>query len=81
LAITLDEYITFFSFGISLASLVIVMYCLSILRKPPTLEYHAPKPSTSNDNELEVSAIVSEFTQRLKRLEEGLVDQKVKLEI
>ena len=57
------------------------MYCLSILRKPPTLEYHAPKPSTSNDNELEVSAIVSEFTQRLKRLEEGLVDQKVKLEI
>ena len=36
---------------------------------------------SSKDNEIEVSAIVSEFTQRLKRLEESLVDQKVKLEI
>jgi predicted transcriptional regulator len=45
------------------------------LRTKVTKEYHTPSDL------IEVSAIVSEFNQRMKRLEEGLVDQKVKQEI
>lgn len=47
-----------------------------MLRREVTSQYHI-----DGDQSLEVSAIVSEFSQRMKRLEENLVDQKVKLEI
>jgi len=46
------------------------------LRRQVTSQYH-----TKDDSVLEVSAIVSEFSQRMKKLEENLVDQKVKLEV
>ncbi len=54
---------------------MIVTLSVILLRKQVTSQYHIV------DDRLEVSAIVSEFSQRLKRLEENLVDQKVKLEI
>jgi len=37
--------------------------------------------SKASDNEIDAHAILNEFSQRTKRLEERLVDQKVKLEI
>lgn len=43
--------------------------------KKVTKKYHF------ENDVIDVSAIVSEFSQRMKRLEEGLVDQKVKHEI
>lgn len=52
-----------------------VMVSVIWLTRKVTKEYHTPSDL------IEVSAIVSEFNQRMKRLEEGLVDQKVKQEI
>ena len=55
---------------------MIVIVSSILLRRQVTSQYHV-----NDDSGLEVSAIVSEFSQRMKRLEENLVDQKVKLEI
>ncbi len=76
--ITNSDYITLSVVGISAASLVIVIYFGSRLRKLQLTKDH---PEEVPDQQLEISAIVSEFSSRLKRLEEGLVDLKVKLEI
>ncbi|MHB1868089.1 MAG: hypothetical protein ACYCPP_03995 [Nitrososphaerales archaeon] len=70
------DIITLIALFLSIASIVIVMVSTVLLRKQVTTQYH-----TNADSELEVSAIVSEFNQRMKKLEENLVDQKVKLEI
>jgi len=75
MAVTTDDYITLISLGISIASVAVVIFVSSRVRRQVN-----PEVSVS-DNQVEVSAIVSEFSQRLKRLEENLVDQKVKLEI
>lgn len=48
----------------------------SIQSRRVTAQYH-----NDPDVNIEVSAIVTEFGQRMKKLEENLVDQKVKLEI
>jgi len=76
--ITLGDYITIISLGISALSLVLVIHFQSRLRKLSLAENQI---APSEDNVYEVSAIVSEFGSRLKRLEEGLVDLKVKSEI
>jgi len=75
--ITNSDYIALTALGISLASLAGVTFFVSRLRKLQV----AKNPEPESDRQLEVSAIVSEFSSRLKRLEEGLVDLKVKLEI
>lgn len=62
--------------SLSIASLLIVIVCAVSLRRQVTSQHHR-----ENDSQVEVSAIVSEFGQRLRRLEENLVDQKVKLEV
>jgi hypothetical protein len=76
--ITITDYITIISLGISTVSIVLVIYLQSRLRKLSVAKNHS---DPSDDNVFEVSAIVSEFGSRLKRLEEGLVDLKVKQEI
>lgn len=82
MSLTLDQYITLISLGISSFSLVAVIFLLSATKKLASREYHAQQVDIeAGDKEVEVSAIVSEFKQRLRRLEEGLVDQKVKMEI
>ncbi|HYB04650.1 MAG TPA: hypothetical protein VED17_09320 [Nitrososphaerales archaeon] len=82
MVISFDDYITLLSFGISVISVTIVISLYYSLDKRLKTLYHEEQVSpTTNDDSVEVSAIVSEFTQRLRRLEEGLVDQKVKMEI
>lgn len=70
------DLVTLTAISISIASLLIVIVCAVLLRRQVTIEHHNEKESG-----IEVSAIVSEFGQRLRRLEESLVDQKVKLEV
>ncbi len=70
------DIITLTALSLSIVSIVIVIVSTLLLRRQVTSQYH-----TNDDTGLEVSAIVSEFSQRMKRLEENLVDQKVKLEI
>ena len=83
MAVTIDDYITVISLGISVVSLSVVIFLSYFWGKRFKTQYHnTPAPSpTSDDNAVEVSAVVSEFTQRLRKLEESLVDQKVKIEI
>lgn len=80
MSIATDDYITSISLGISLISILLVILLVTVWRKQPSPESKSVEP-LDGDNSIEVSAIVSEFTLRLKRLEENLVDQKVKLEI
>ena len=77
-SITLGDYITIISLGIASLSLVLVIYFQSRLKRLAATENHK---EPSDDSVYEVSAIVSEFGARLKRLEEALVDLKVKSEI
>jgi DNA-binding MarR family transcriptional regulator len=53
------------------------------MKRRPPIQYHTDQADLAvpEDREVEVSAVVSEFTQRLRKLEESLVDQKVKMEI
>lgn len=74
MAITSVEIITFLALVMSIASLALVIMLIT-MRRRLLPEYH------NEDNDIEVAAVVSEFSQRMKKLEEGLVDQKVKLEI
>ena len=70
------DLITLTAISISVGSLVLVIVSAGLLRRQVTMQHHM-----DSYDSLEISAIVSEFTQRLKRLEESLIDQKVKLEI
>lgn len=70
------DLVTLTAISISVASLLIVIVCAVSLRRQVTSQ-----PHTENGSGIEVSAIVSEFGQRLRRLEENLVDQRVKLEV
>jgi predicted transcriptional regulator len=70
------DVISLLAFSISIVSVVIVMVSVMLHRREVTNQYHS-----NDDTGLEVSAIVSEFSQRMRRLEENLVDQKVKSEI
>lgn len=79
--VTFDDYITLISLGISSASLAVVIFLARSIRKPSSEQHHIETPVSSDDTAVEVSAIVSEFGQRMRRLEESLVDQKVKMEI
>jgi hypothetical protein len=71
------DLVTLVAISISIASLILVIVTSILLRRQVTDLHHM---GTGGDV-LEISAIVSEFTQRLRRLEESLIDQKVKLEI
>lgn len=62
--------------SVSLSVISIVMVSMITLRKQVTSQYHV-----ENDQTVDVSAVISEYSQRMRRLEENLVDQKVKLEI
>lgn len=74
MAITAFSDITLLTLGISLASIILVIILITMQRQRK-LQYH------DEGKDIEVSAVVSEFTQRMKKLEESIVDQKVKLEI
>lgn len=74
MAITSIDDITLSALLISVISIVLVIISL-VMQRQSRVE------RDNGDKSLEVSAIVSEFNQRMKRLEENLVDQKVKLEI
>ena len=80
MAVTTDDYITILSLGISIVSVALVIFVSARMERRVKSQYHIPE-AASSDYQVEVSAIVTEFNQRLKRLEENLVDQKVKLEI
>ena len=76
MAVTIDDYITVISLGISVVSLSVVIFLSYFWGKRFKTQYHntpAPSPAT-DDNAVEVSAVVSEFTQRLRKLEENLID-------
>jgi hypothetical protein len=79
MSVTTADYITTISLGLSVLAIVLVIYFQSRVREPSPPKNH--NLEASENNAIEVSAIVSEFGLRLKRLEEGLVDLKVKLEI
>jgi hypothetical protein len=81
MSLTFDDYITLISLGISAVSLSVVIFLSNSISKRLALENHNNQASQVSDNAVEVSAIVAEFTQRLRKLEETLVDQKVKMEI
>ncbi len=83
MAIPFDEYITLISFGISIVTAALVISLAYSWNKRFKKAYHEVQasPPVEDDLAVQVSAVVSEFTQRLRRLEEQLVDQKVKLEI
>lgn len=83
MAVAIDEYITLISFGISVVSLVFVIFLFESWGKRLNSQYHELQTASpvSEDSPVEVSAIVSEFSQRLRKLEENLIDQKVKMEI
>lgn len=81
MSVTFDDYVTLISLGISSVSLAVVIFLFFATNKLSKTQYHNQITTTPSDNEVEVSAVVSEFTQRLRRLEESLVDQKVKMEI
>src|SRR5579872_7303775 len=76
--ITTSDYITIISLGISVIAIVLVIYFQSRLKSSSPAKKQS---EVSEDKAIEVSAIVSEFGSRLRRLEEGLVDLRVKLEI
>jgi len=80
MAVATDDYITIISLGISIVSVALVIFVSARMERQVKAQYHNPE-APSSDYQVEVSAIVTEFNQRLKRLEENLVDQKVKLEI
>ena len=80
MASSFDDYVTVISLGISGVSLAVVIFLSYLFQNRSKVRHHNSEPSIE-DREVEVSAIVSEFNQRLHRLEENLVDQKVKLEI
>jgi len=83
MALSFDEYITLISLGISIVSVALVISLAYSWNKRFKASRHEVQPSqeVSEETSVEVSAVVAEFTQRLRRLEEQLVDQKVKLEI
>jgi hypothetical protein len=82
MAVTFDDYITLISFGISIASVGVVISLSYLWNTRSRISNHeVPTSPAHSDAVVEVSAIVSEFSQRLRRLEENLVDQKVKMEI
>jgi hypothetical protein len=83
MAVTFDEYITIISLGISIVSIAVVIFLSYRWQSRLRVEHHniESSPPVSDDSAVEVSAIVSEFSQRLRKLEESLVDQKVKMEI
>jgi len=79
MAIIAGDYITYISLGLALASVILTLIVITRLKNP---NYKGNHMTPTNQSDLvEVSAIVSEFSLRLKKLEESLVDQKVKLEI
>jgi DNA-binding MarR family transcriptional regulator len=81
MSLSYDDYITLVSLGISSISLAVVIFLGSSVSKKLAAENHNIQTSPVSDKDVEVSAIVAEFTQRLRKLEESLVDQKVKMEI
>ena len=69
------DIITLVAISLSIGALLIVIITSAWLNAKVTSKNH------SQSDAIEVAALVSEFSQRLKRLEEGLIDQKVKQEI
>ena len=69
------DIITLVEISLSIGALLIVIITGAWLNAKVTSKNH------SQSDTIEVAALVSEFSQRLKRLEEGLIDQKVKQEI
>lgn len=75
MAITIYDYITIIS--LALACITLILVVMLYVRKGSSREIS----QRDQDSRLEVTAIVDEFTQRLKRVEQGLIDQRVKFEI
>lgn len=75
MAVTIYDYITIISLILGSFSSILVVILYRERRKPRELSQAEP------DSRIEVAAIVDEFTQRLKRIEQGLIDQRVKMEI
>lgn len=73
--ITVLDIVTLTAISLSICSLLVVIIIAAWLNSKVTRRNH------SQSDAIEVAAVVSEFSQRLKRLEEGLIDQKVKQEI
>lgn len=75
MAVTIYDYITIISLALACTTLILVV--MLYVRKGSFREIS----QGDEDSRLEVTAIVDEFTQRLKRVEQGLIDQRVKFEI
>lgn len=69
------DIITLAAISLSICALFVAIIIGVTLNNKLTNKYHTSSDVT------DVLAIVSEFSQRMKRLEEGLVEQKVKQEI
>lgn len=75
MAVTIYDYITIISLILGSFSSILAVILYRERRKPEEISQVEP------DSRIEVAAIVDEFTQRLKRIEQGLIDQRVKMEI
>lgn len=73
-SLSLDIF-TFAAISLSISALCLVIIITIWLSRKVTSKYHTSSDVT------DVVAVVSEFSQRMKRLEEALIDQKVKQEI
>ena len=75
MAITIFDYVTIVSLCFACLSLIGTVIFFRESRRSKQIS------QVESSSTIEVTAIVDEFTQRLKRIEKGLVDQRVKLEI
>lgn len=75
MAVPTYDYITIISLILGSFSSILAMILYRGRRKPREIS------QAEHDSRIEVAAIVDEFTQRLKRIEQGLIDQRVKMEI
>jgi hypothetical protein len=74
MSITTSEIVSFFTLGLSIGVMVFVILKLRVGAKS--------RPAVHNVGEtLELEGVIEEFTERLRRLEERLMDESVKLEL
>lgn len=75
MAITTYDYVTIISLLLACFASVVTVILYRESRRQKQISRVEP------DSVIEITAIVDEFTQRLKRIEQGLIDQRVKQEI
>lgn len=74
MSVTTGDVITAASLLLSIGSLITVVTLSVMLRR-------SLKPKSGQQDTIDTSAVVAEFTERMRALEQKMIDQKVRLEI